>query len=434
MKRGLNRFTKVAVWIAIVLVSSTLSVHAANELKLTPVYQQQPSNVIRLNANQTVQLVGEQGSVKAECSSESQVGCGYDKIINYQPLCTTGRSSVDYTNAGESGDGGGSVTVDKNSNIQVWKVTSPMALFSGSQYVKTDRMQISNEFPTFPSNRDYIDPDMARGLCAPGVDCDDVDDISEDADKGSFAVHASASLENQESEETSAALIEPTLNSACPEIQESDPNPDRTNKLAAWMEPSFQTPGNHENDRDYGQMSCVDSAPGEYLETSAVFAACVDEKKPFDFITSAVFKIEKWAECLADEEQCEQTELFAIRVDAIFGSQSDCKEGECANRYFDTARKSGSAPSSQSFAPEGAEADVNNSFAEPLYVSTPCQVRIDFDRIEDVQCLWDVSPLREWYERQKKMAGPGDETMPRTFEEYFDKVNYDIERRGLRCE
>lgn len=440
-KKIFEKIGKILIWFLLILVSTSLTVSAANELKLSPVFEQTSSNVIKMNGNQVVPLVAESGQVKAECNIVSGEGCGYDKIINYQPLCAKGSASLDYTDDGnEIGESGDEVRVDKNSNIEVWTVTSPLALFSGSEYVRSDRMQISNEFPTFPSNRDYIDPAMARGLCAPGVDCDDVDGISRRADSGSFAVHAAAEFEGEADPDgtnsPSAALIQPKLRSACPAIQRSDPNPDRTNKLAAWMEPSFQTPGNHDNGRSFGEMECVESTPGNYLTTSATFPACFEEKKAFDFITETAFKIQKWAECLVDEDKCEDTIIFAIKVDAIFGSQTDCKEGECANRYFDTVRKGGSAPSSQSFVPKNAEADVNNSFAEPLYVSTPCQVRIDFDdsRIEDVQCLWDVSPLREWYERQKKMAGPGDETMPKTFEEYWEKVNYDVERRGLRCE
>src|SRR5690606_9461951 len=101
----------------------------------------------------------------------------------------------------------------------------------------------------------YIEPAMARSLCAPGKDCERLDNTLSGVQSGAFAVGAYAAatdVTQVSAEERSPVVLRKTMNSYCPAVQDSNPNPDKTNKLAAYLEPRFQTPGTHDNSRDFG--------------------------------------------------------------------------------------------------------------------------------------------------------------------------------------
>lgn len=426
--------------LSIFLLSLSSADTFAQEATFSPVFEEKTSNVINLGGSQVVEIrqVSDSGDVLAEICLDGTVGNCRDYVgsmISFQPLCSQKEFTVDYKD-GDASEGGSSVKVQKNSRVEVWEVTAPI-IYAGSRYVKNDRMPITKEFPTYPSAANYIDSGIARSLCAPGKDCEEVDNVIKTSEKGRFAVGAFASGadgSNVSADERAPVVIDKMTTSYCPAIQDSDPNPDRTNKLAGNLEPRFQTPGARDNSRSFGMMSCDEDNYVQAVRSNVNAKSCVSVANPLDIITVAEIAVTKWFECLEDKDNCEETELFAIRVDSLFGTQTQCAEGDCGNSWFSSVVKSGSAPSTQSFAPDGIIGNVNLSFSEPLYVSTPCKVRIDGSRIESIPCMWDVSPLREWYDRQRKTSGPADPNFPSTFESYLKSVLFDVDRAGLLCE
>src|SRR5690606_32032721 len=125
-------------------------------------------------------------------------GCGFVNQITYQPLCTQTSGSVIVGDGDEVGEQGNSVKVQKNSVIEIYKVTVPLALISGSQYVRDSRLSISREFPTFRAASDLIKEDEARRFCAPGKDCEGFDEVNSSAKVGAFGVHVRASMPEAE--------------------------------------------------------------------------------------------------------------------------------------------------------------------------------------------------------------------------------------------
>ncbi len=428
----------VSVLSIFLLFVSGASVHAQSPT-FSPIFEETSGNTIRLGGSQVVEVkpVSESGEVLAEIcvDGDSNGSCrSFQRMISFQPLCSQGEFTVDYKD-GDADTGGERVTVKKNSRITIHEITSPL-FYVGSYFVKNDRKAISKEFPTVPSASSYIDPKMARSLCAPGKDCEALDNVVAGVQTGPFAVGAYASgvdIAEVSADERSPVVLRETTKSYCPTVQDSNPNPDRTNKLAGNLEPRFQTPGGHVKSRNFGAMQCEDSAPTRALSSGSAYRNCVNPVSPVDFITSASIAVTQWFECLEDADRCEETELFAIRVDSLFGTQTQCGEGDCGNSWFSNVIRSGSAPTTQSFAPAGVKGDINTSFSEPFYVSTPCKVMIDGRRIESIPCMWDVSPLREWYDRQRKTTGPSDPDFPTTFESYLESVLVDVDRRGLLC-
>jgi hypothetical protein len=407
---------------------------------------------VYLNLNNAVKVEEKPSSVTAMpgaeavlgCSSSSPEGCSFVNEITYQPLCTQVPGEVTVGDGDEVGEQGESVKVKKNSLIEIYKVTVPLALISGSQYVKDSRLAISREFPTFRAASDLIKDDEARKYCKPGVDCEKIDEVKDSSAEGPFGVHVRASMPQAEAtgnpEQSDTAVIKKELTSACPNIQKSEPNPDKTNKYAEWIEPHFQAPGEHPTSRNNGDHQCVDASRinAEDLPKSEAFVSCVAETTPVDFIVSALIKLDQWAECTigedADPEKCEETELFGIEVDAIFGSQYKCSSGNCAGKYFDLMRQGSAIPgTASSLAPSDVEPEVNKPQVEPFYVTTACKVRVDKKDVYDIPCLWDMSPYKRMYEQQKASTGPNNPDFPATWEEYWQMVEYDVERRGLSC-
>ncbi len=379
----------------------------------------------------------------------SETGCTSGPSIYYQPICSRSDVSITVGDGQEVGSTGNGVKVTKNSVIEVWKVTVPMALLSGSEYVKDSRMAIQDADEgfqgTFKPAYDVITDYEARAYCVPGVDCDDFDEGIASGPMGPYWVNVHAELE---AEATNApapdkATITPRLNSACPDVQRSKPNPIKSNRKGMFVEANYQLPGQHAFGRNFSSLVCMKSAG---VETSN-HAACLEKRTSFNFLVYAIVQIEDWIDCTIgryneetkewqapDPELCKESVITNLKIDGLFGSTFKCVRNHCASRYMDLSRQGTKPPGvAQAMAPEGLTPLYNQPVVEPFYVSTPCMVRVDGIHFVDIPCIWDMSVYEADYQRQKQNAVPGSEDMPATFEEYWKMVEEQIKNRGEKC-
>src|SRR5690606_34280003 len=61
------------------------------------------------------------------CEDQNVQGCKSD-VIAFQPVCTEVTARIDLRGGQEAGNNGETVTVNKNSKIEIWKVTAPLAV------------------------------------------------------------------------------------------------------------------------------------------------------------------------------------------------------------------------------------------------------------------------------------------------------------------
>ena len=389
--------------------------------------------------------------------SGSPTGCSVGAGIIYQPICSRGDTEVVVGDAEEVGQGGGGVQVTKNSKIEVWEVTVPMALLSGSHYVKDSRMAIGNADEgfqgTFKPAYNIISDQEARSFCIPGLEgeysggCIGYDENVADAPIDAYYVNVHAEMEEEPTNfpEPDKAVITPKLKSACPKVQLSKPNPIRTNRRGRWIEGNFQLPTEHSFMRNFRSVQCL-KASNQGIEVSN-HVACLEKRTSFNFLVYATVKIQDWIDCTIgsynketgewedpDPELCKESVLTGLKIDGLFGSTFKCFRNHCSSRYMDLTRQGTTIPVDASArAPEGLTPTFNQPVVEPLYVTTPCKVRVDGVNIEDVPCLWDVSVYEADYERQKQASYPGDPNIPATFEEYWKMVEDQIAGRGEQC-
>ncbi len=421
------------------LITKDNNVAAAN-LDLKPVYID--SSVKETIKSNTVSHISSTTEAVLGCGDENNPNCDFINQIAYQPLCTYRKGDISLASGDVVSQTGETVRVKKNSIIEIYSITSPQSLMAGSEYVKDEKFEITNEFPTIRSSGNLLLEDEVYRFCAPGKECDSVKKRVGGAPGGSFAVHAEASMLNSpegNGNEPNTVVINPVLKSVCPAVQNSEINPARSNISAEYLERNFQAPGNTKTNRDVGEAACIAADPSIVdLKEEEGFISCMAETSPFDFIKSSIIKIDQWLECNAgdnpDPSKCDEEELFAIKVDAIFGSISDCESGNCASRYFDMIAQSTATPlQSVQMTPEGFTAKSDDPVVEPFYVTTPCKVRVDKGKVYDLPCLWDMSPYKRQYESYKSNTHPGYDDVPKTWEEYWSKVESDIQRRGLSC-
>ncbi len=372
----------------------------------------------------------------AGCVPFSDTGCE-SRTVAFQPVCVQG-SAVVNMNGGVATDGGDSVRITKNAKIEVWKITSPLAILSGIESTKDNTFAISKSDPAFRSSSDMIDEEyVARAYMAPGAESDQIDNIASGTDDDKFSVHTSAAIGGGSSAAAwpNEATVEKELGSACEDYQPSQPSPEKTNLFGGVLVDAYGTPVDPIYQRNYidHEPACIFIDPNDIdLPKSDVFETCLNTRSAFDGIVRGVWGIAKRLQCLADPAQCEKVELFGIIIDAPFGKNSQCEEGSCSDQYFDYSVGSNLAPDEVNEYKDEPFQDDFEPVLKAHYVTTPCKVRVDYGTVYKVPCLWDISPYWNQYQLEKQQHEPNDPNFP-TFEEYWRLVEDASERRGAVC-
>lgn len=387
------------------------------------------------------------------CDDDAEMGCSTESGFLFQPICSRGETSIVVGDGTEVGSSGDSIKVTKNSKIEVWTVTVPMALLSGSEFVEDSRMAIQNSEGgfqgTFKPAYDIITDFEARAYCIPGMNCEDYDGYITNGPMGEYYVNVQAEM-NEEAltdAEPDKAVIKPQLNSACPDVQKSKPNPKKSNRKGKFAEENYQLPGDGKLMRNFSSVMCL-RASSAATETENHFA-CLENRTSFEFLVYAQVKIQDWIDCTIGEydaetgeftppnpDLCKETVITSLKIDGLFGSVFKCFRNQCAIRYLDFARQ-GIMPPGQAMAmaPEDLQPKLayNDPVVDPFYVSTPCVVRVDGIHFGDIPCIWDMSAYKADYDRQRAASGPGSADMPATFELYWQMVEEQIRGRGMKC-
>jgi hypothetical protein len=431
-------------------VGSTIAANAAKPLDITN------SNSKVVSATNFNFLPARGTPVVLGCDTPD---CEFIKRMEYQPVCTEGSATIVVGDGQNTGQNGNGIKVQKNSKIEIVEITAPIALLSGSQYVENNLMAIWSKDKgmngTFKPSYAMIDPNEAGMLMNPGEPARTIAQVYDNRKIDNFAVNVDIKTDGEDSpaNEPNLAVINKTLNSVCPKIQRSDPNPDFPNKVAPDLVAQDVAPGQITFARGYGNLRCYAENPnGTRLPNTDQYKTCVADFKPFAFLDFATIAVEKWLECTvphketdkdgnvtiipADPTLCKDTVLYGLRVDAIFGTPYNENKHENANFFMDAKVQSIAAPGDAgAMSPKTIQGSVqaNGAAVEPFYVTTNCKVRVDGRATYTIPCLWDMSAYQRDYQRQKQSASPGEPNIPATFEEYWKNVEAQIAQRQLIC-
>lgn len=350
----------------------------------------------------------------------------------------------------------GSITVNLDAKVEPFVVTTPQPLLQGSKYVDDSRKIISYDYPVYRDSQNIILADEARRICAPGVDCEMFDEIAGRKDFP-FKINSFIEVKNADGggdngKGKTVIYSVPSLRSSCPDIQNAKANPRRSSGFGLELDVRRQIPvdpkdkenkanynGFHPATRSFGGVKCLRKPPdGEELDEAKTFTMCIADVKPTDFMVAAFYELEHWLNCLKGEDSCEETRLFAIRMDPLYGGQMKCAKPDCEIRYFEYEYLKNIAPGdAASQIPEDIDLNQVSVFqpvTEAYYIATPCKIRINKWGVHNIPCIWDISPYKKQFQIQKAAYMPKDPTMPQTFDEYWSGgVMPELRKRSISC-
>lgn len=378
------------------------------------------------------------GGISCDPQSPQGMECNV-RSVAFQPVCVQGSANVNFRE-GNPRDLGQGVEVTKNAVIEAWRITSPLAILSGIESMSSSDKAITRNNPVFRSSSDLIDHDyVAKAYMAPGQQVQEIDRVIEENNTENFSVHVQATIGGgaQSGPGPARAMVDKELDSACMDIQPSNPDVKVPNGLAEIVKRVLYgnpaKPIEERNFVDYDPV-CVFIDPNNIdLPRSEVFLTCLNERPPWQGIVRGVWwDLQKRAQCLIRPEQCEKIEIFGLLIDAPFGKNSQCEEGSCADQYFDYSVASSLAPGSVNEYRDEAYHEEYEPALSPHYVTTPCKIKVDYGRTYDVPCLWDISPYYTQYLLERNARKPDDPDFM-TFDEYWRMVEELSEARGAVC-
>ncbi len=382
----------------------------------------------------------ESGSVKGvSCKTSSPTGCS-SKVVRYNPVCVNGSSSVYVGNGSQLGSGE-SVTIRANYKLEVWKVTAPLGILSGIETTKSNAKKITKTDPFFPSGSELIDSELvAKSNMDPIYGVNEIDNIVKESNDNSFGVNTQVmgGGGGEQGDGPNIATVFKSLSSRVKDAsknQPSTPSPEKTNKLGEKLVDLYGDPIEGIKTRNFvdHEFACVYINPNDVeMPKQDIFELCLDKRSAWDNVAQVIMPLVKFLECAANPSECEKKEIVGLLIDAPFGRNGQCPSGSCSNQNADYAVATGLSPYEVSDYEAEAFRDDKEPGIEDLYVSTPCQIRVNYGRIYNVPCYWDVSPYRNYYLVEAQVTSPVDKEFP-TFDEYWKLVKLAAENRGSVC-
>jgi|GEM_PF-2006881 len=338
--------------------------------------------------------------------------------------------------------------VKPDAEVELVEIYAPSALFTGAGNPFDNLVQTTNPEGkvAFRNASEIIDPEFdysARQPPLSNVESDGFDRETgeSDSDHEHFVMHAqsSGSFDSEGVGRVPMDTAEDDM-SVCPHVvNDGRFNVEKSNELGKRGVESVTPPGLLDglNERRENTEFCQ-NPPERVIRLSKdeSFPLC----KPSMFerilgtLTSAlpgvsldvrIFRFEE------SEDYAEKKVAFkGVLIDAPLGSASACETDACGIRYTEAGRLLGSPPTmTEDMSLPGSEDDyvVN----DPIYLTTPCEVRVDDDELIETECYWDLSAWQHLFALEETFTYPGHENKY-SEEEYWWLV--EMELRGMNVQ
>ncbi|MCA9374999.1 hypothetical protein KC622_01565 [Candidatus Dojkabacteria bacterium] len=435
-----------------------------NDLSANSSIRSSSSDLIALDPRPVSELASSSGEVlQANVSPTSPqidfspTGCNDGRRYELQPVCVTG--SAEYSigvNSAASKNADGSVTIRNNVVLELWKVTYPGGLINGmsekialggrtlneaEKYFK-DRREIAStkhtsvEYYFYPAIGDLFgsklqaqdNPDYSQswlsplGYYGPG-DAQDAENLFSSDVKSSYRPNACVDGgEGCNDKNTVSFQID------CDPQRDENCNTSASNTPAGsggYLGATY-SPNSVSYTRNYSGDIC--SATSVNLTTvpeiqASHYVGCLSKRSVSDFAKAITVSAQNAAECTTNPSSpnCQATTIFGVKIDALNGSSYDCKDGQCGIKLSDTIRNINDVPGDDEHKISGLPDSSSEPRATPFYVKTSCQIRVNYTKVIDIPCLWDMSVYKAEYERNAAENGPNQLV---SFDEWFNNVVY----------
>lgn len=328
------------------------------------------------------------------------------KIQSYSVCSRSGTAEEDYKTGNRSGN-----TVSKNSTVKLIEVTIPLELFAGSD-VKDSNRKLTDTTPINLSAGNMFDDKIANGQLPPGVQ---ISEYKPSVKNRPFSMPYSTAFEqkaNINSEEGEVVQDKKLGGYKCEHCKnESNVTPHRTNQLSTFMvDILYRTPGEKNQVKAEDAIeSCSDKDDFiEWNNNNRKSCALSTVTVAVELIKSIPESI--WSECkggvkydqngnpIPPSEDCIFPEDIIIKMTSGFGSDRECPDGVCTNKYMNTRNNVALAP-----------IDANKTNKQ--YFTTACKVIIE-GKVYTVKCAWDMSHLYKERKFSEYDDLPGVESTP----------------------
>jgi hypothetical protein len=308
------------------------------------------------------------------------------KISSYSVCERNSSTSIDGSDGTRSGD-----MISKDAEIILYDVSIPLELFAGSD-VKDSNRKLTSTTPIYKPAGEQIDEKVANNLLAPGTQIKTYKPWT--AMSPFSTVYSTIFGGEGKTSEEGEIVVDKTIKNDCEECNNpSNVNPDKSNKISEFMNDSvYRTPG----EKDNVQVSDAIESCGN----NSTFVEWANDNRKMCKMAStraAVALIKTgitdgiWNKCrgLARDEngdpispgdECIFIEDIVVKIGSVFGSDTECPDGVCTNKYMNTRNKTALTPTDSS------------SYSDKVYYTTNCRV-IAGGEIVTVKCAWDVSHL-----------------------------------------
>lgn len=399
MKRILNKLRPVFLLFAMTAVSLGI-VFVVDQLKREPIQTEinaQEENIVdnsgaAQQANDTSQpqkiTEDNQGIVLQAATGETGGECKEAVRIESYSVCERSNGvSIDGAQDGvRSGD-----TISKDAKIILYDVSIPLELFAGSD-VKDSNRKLTTTTPIYKPAGEQIDEKLANNLLPPTTQ---ISEYKPWTSKKPFStVFSTIFGKAGKTSEEGEIVVDKTMKNKCENCNNpSNPNPDKSNKISEFMNDSiYRTPGEKAKVKASDAIeSCGESStfvewPNSDRKMCKMAATSASIALVLTGITDDV-----WTKCkglatdangnpIPKSDDCMFVEDIIVEIGSVFGSDTECPDGVCTNKYMNTRNKTALTPTDSS------------SYSDKVYYTTACKV-IAGGRILDVKCAWDVSHL-----------------------------------------
>ncbi len=337
------------------------------------------------------------------------------------PVIINGSGDVNFKDGSQSGD-----RVSKDAEITVVEVKVPAVLLAGSYQVKDSNQLISMDSAANKAAGSIFTASYGRQLESPSSVEEYDSKVNGAVYKQPFGSEAEMKYSQSEEEGSKEKFNVGTNTKAiCESCQDSNYNPDKTNRIASELNETLSIPGGEKEAPQNEEESLnVDSGIVAELPKSGEEIAC--KRTVSTVFTRLIANIAAsiFNKCnLKDSEgnyiyadECIEVQQIVIRTNSFFGDYKSCKEeGKCTNTFLSRRSLVMSSPSTSS------------TFDENFLVTTDCKVSIDGKECT-VKCLWDMSYIAYEYYYQWQEHNPGKE-FPE-WSVYWEAIEKDLTKRA----
>jgi len=410
---------------------------------------EETANIVFLDQSQTVDITN-------QAVLGQQIDCGgLDSTIFleiHRPVCSKdGSGEIDFSGSSSFTIGSGGVTVDKNSDIEVTKITYPSVLWRGQATYVTSNKQITKNSPEYRSNGKHIDLNLVARTLAPDEVSEFTDFVSE-TEKTPFTVQAKVNLlgsvENIFDDSIGEYKITDPFKKDCTvygkscdkvfkESAVTDFNIGKSNRVASDGYLSGQAPKGDGRVIQEEEGCLVEGRHYSKIDKElGVVEACNQKTALLSGLFKKTFSLLQWTKChptisvatesldLGDYEiteqatgKCIDTKGLGIKMTTLFGEPDRLEDDLAGNAYLSQLYGETLSPAES----KNIVLSGNPKNSEMFFVATDCAVSIDGTPYSAL-CLWDASPILYNYKLQERDTAPQQEDFPDDFASYWRSV------------